>query len=79
MKSQSDIRVVLGYYALRIYMSGVLHLRLERSEFFGVSSWIDGGSKFCIEYHMVGGSITTEYDSRAKFEAILKELDRVLP
>lgn len=67
-----------GYECIRIYFGGVLHLHLQRPV-FAVQSWVlmkEG--KFTIQYTTAGGEITSEYDSREKWEAILNGLDKIL-
>lgn len=73
-----DIKIELGYDALKIYFNGVLHLRLKLSALLGVQSWRMGANNYFIEYTMVGGSITTEYDSEEKWKPILAAIDDLL-
>lgn len=73
---QIDVRV--EYDALRIFF-GVMHLHLIRSKLLGVQAWMRAPEgKFVIEYTVDGGTVTCDYDSREKWEAILDDLAKVL-
>lgn len=73
-----DVRVELGYNCLKVYFLDTLHLRIKLSELIGVQSWRTGDKNFSIEYTMIGGSVTTEYDCPEKWKAILSGVDRLL-
>lgn len=74
------IEVEVSHYNIVVRINGVTHLRLERRHYLGHQSWLDGNdrNKFVIEYTLVGGQITCDYDSREKWVTILDGLDRAL-
>lgn len=73
------IRLEKDFYWISIYINDVLHVLLDRSMFIGIQSWLEGDDKYVIEYYFKeGASITTEYNSKDKFEFILRELDSLL-
>jgi hypothetical protein len=70
--------VSVSYESLKIYFGGVLHLHLQRPV-FAVQSWVqERQAKFTIQYLTAGGEVTSEYDDREKWLAILAALDKVL-
>lgn len=74
-----NIEVVPEFEAIIVRIGGVMHLWFERPKLLGVQSWVMVGKRqFFIELVMDGGSITTDYDSREKWEAILRGLESVL-
>lgn len=63
----AEIRVTRDFDALKITIGGVLHLRLSRSKLLGVQSWVMSEEAwYFIEYTMVDGVISCDYDSREK-------------
>ncbi len=62
----------------RVYIDGVLHLHLPGE--FALQSWVERGRRnFVIEYTLATGAIvTSEYDSEAKWRAILAGMEDVL-
>lgn len=73
------ISVRRTYSAIRIYFGSVLHLHLDRSNLLAVQSWVTNGQlKFCIQFTMRGGDVLCEYDSRAKWETILRGLEEAI-
>lgn len=73
----------------KVYINDVLHLGVKKEEFTGVQSWLNpttpeersvgfGGMKYVIEITTKTNCIKCEYDSREKWEAILKLLDKHL-
>lgn len=74
-----QIEVTPEFEGIAIRIGGILHLWLDRRKLLGVTSWVmTGRRQFFIEFMMVGGSITTDYDTREKWETILKQLETVL-
>lgn len=72
-------RVELKFDSIRIYFGALLHLSIRRSELFAVQSWRRGAANYFIEYTARGGAaVLTEYDSREKFAAVLRQLDAAL-
>lgn len=64
---------------LRIYIDGILHVHLLSDRYVGLQSWIDGGTKYCIELTVSEGSnILMEYENKETWVAILKLLDENL-
>ncbi len=75
---KSPITVELGHDAIVIRFHGLIHLHLRRSKYIGFQSWMQGEKNYLIEYSMDGGSVLCEYDSREKWETIIRGLERVL-
>lgn len=70
--------VSISYESLKIRFGGVLHLRLERP-IYAVQSWAqERQAKYTIQYTTAGGEVTSEYDSKEKWESILAQLDGML-
>jgi hypothetical protein len=76
---QPEIRVVATYYAFKVMIGDLCHVRLDRQRFVGFQSWREGPCRFCIEYTLQGGDILTEYDTIEKWRAVLCGLEKVLP
>lgn len=71
-----NIKVVLSYNTLRIFIDNILHLSFKKDSLIGIQSWVEE-NKYCIEYYLVNGSILSEYDSVVKWKLILKELSKL--
>jgi hypothetical protein len=72
------IEVEISFFHLKIKFNGLVHLHINRSDFLGYQSWIDG-PKYCIEFTMKNNSvILCEYDTMEKFRTILEQLDERL-
>ena len=70
--------VAVDYESIKIRFGGLLHLHLRRP-IFAVQSWVEERqAKFTIQYTTAGGEVTSEYDDREKWKAILVEIDKVL-
>lgn len=70
--------IAVSYESIKIRFGGVLHLHLQRP-IFAVQSWVqERQAKFTIQYTTAGGEVTSEYDEREKWQAILVALDKIL-
>lgn len=70
--------VVVSYESIKIRFGGLLHLHLQRP-IYAVQSWVqERQAKFTIQYTTAGGEVTSEYDNREKWEAILSQIDKIL-
>jgi hypothetical protein len=70
--------IIVSYESIKIRFGGLLHLHLQRPV-YAVQSWVqERQAKFTIQYTTGGGDVTSEYDDREKWEAILSQLDKVL-
>lgn len=75
----SKIEVTPEFEAIAIRLNGVLHLWLDRKKLLGLQSWIMlGRRQYFIEFIMDGGNLTVDYDTREKWEAILKQIEPLL-
>lgn len=73
------IEVTPEFEAIAVRLNGVLHLWIDRTKFLGLSSWIiEGRCQFFIEVVMEGGNITTDYDTREKWETVLAGIQSIL-
>lgn len=76
--SSPAIQVTADFYAIRIHISGALHMHLDRSKLLAMHSWCDHLTSYSIEYVMTGGAMVTEYTDRGKWAAVLAGLEEVL-
>lgn len=61
---------------IRIYIDGLLHLRLPRDKNIKIQSWVEGHTKtYVIEIWCAGHSDFMVYDDGARWARILKLLD----
>lgn len=73
------IEVTPEFEAIVIRIGGIMHLWVDRTKLLGIQSWVMSGRRqFVIEFAMDGGTITTDYDTREKWEAILNGLHVLL-
>jgi hypothetical protein len=73
------IDVKVEYDAIRVLINDALHLHVIRSKLLGVQSWERRPEgKFVIEYVMDGGTMTSDYDDREKWAAVLDGLKKAL-
>lgn len=73
--------VAISHKAVRVTIDGIVHAHVDRARMMGFTSWIEGhpGHSYAIEFAMEGGAfILTEYDSRALWESILRQLAEVV-
>lgn len=74
----ADIAVTAVFEAIEVRINGVLHLRVSRP-ILAVQSWMQNRrSKFIIQYTLVGGEVTSEYDHQEHWLAILAGLEKTL-
>jgi hypothetical protein len=70
--------VTLGYESIKIHFGEVLHLHLSRP-IFAMQSWVqEREGKYTIQYTTAGGDVTSEYDDKEKWKAILSGMDKLL-
>jgi len=70
--------VSVSYECIKIRFGGILHLHLQRPV-YAVQSWVqERQAKFTIQYTTAAGEVTSEYDDKEKWLAILASLDKVL-
>ena len=70
--------VAVSYESIKIRFGGVLHLHLQRP-IYAVQAWVqEREAKFTIQYTTAAGEVTSEYDEREKWLAILAGLDKAL-
>jgi hypothetical protein len=79
MTERVEIEVTPEFEAIVIRIGGIMHLWIDRTKLLGVQSWVKTGRRqFFIEFAMESGCITSDYDTREKWEAILSQLQSVL-
>lgn len=64
--------------SIKIFVNDILHIQFERTRFIGISSWqyeTENGLYY-IEIVLDGGIISTDYDKREMWIAILTELEK---
>lgn len=70
--------VSIGFDCVKIHFGGVLHLHLLRP-IYAMQSWVqERHGKYTIQFTTGGGEVTSEYDDKEKWLAILAGLDRAL-
>jgi hypothetical protein len=70
--------ITIEYESIKIRFGGTLHLHLQRP-IFAVQAWVqERQSKYTIQYTTGGGEVTSEYDDKEKWVAILIALDKIL-
>lgn len=73
------VRAAAGFECISVHIDGLLHLWIERQKLLGMRSYIeDNGSLYGIVFAMDGGNIEVEYDTREKWEAVLKAVEPLL-
>jgi hypothetical protein len=77
-----EIRVCKSLYATCVYVNDLLHLQIKHEDYRFLYSYVEGegsGRRWFIEFYYKGmESIVIEYDSMEKWNAVLKELSKVL-
>lgn len=64
---------------IRIYIDGILHLRLPRDPNMKIQSWTEGHSKlYVIEFWCAGHLDCSAYDNKRLWTEILKIIDENL-
>lgn len=76
----SNVEVRASFSVLVIYINGLAHLRLDRTQLLGFQSWFTLADRsWTIEFYMREGEpIKLVHDDHARWEAILRKLDEVL-
>lgn len=73
-----DVQIKINHYDLRIMINGLPCVYILRKEFCGFQSWNDDESMFVIEFYTKKNKIRTEWDTREKWETVLKALNNKL-
>lgn len=66
---------------VKIHYDGLLHISFDREKFLGFQGYLDldkSRAPYCIEIILVGNTIMAEYNSREKWEQILKAIDELI-
>lgn len=64
---------------IQVYIQGGLHLHVNRRKFLGVQAWqYTHNRQYFIEFTLELGTITTEYNDKALWLAVLKAVTEVL-
>jgi hypothetical protein len=65
---------------VKLLIDGILHIEFNLDKLLGIHAFIDKDARYQwqIEIILEGNTITTEYTSREKWEAVLKELEKVV-
>jgi CRISPR/Cas system Type II protein with McrA/HNH and RuvC-like nuclease domain len=72
------IEVQLNHYDLRVLIDSLPHVYILRKDFVGYQGWADDNTMFIVEYYTTHNKIRTEFDSKQKWEEILKALNEKL-
>jgi hypothetical protein len=73
---KDKIKLEVKGYCIKIYMFGLLHLQLKKDDWYGLQSYKHSTGDYRIQYYLKSGMIETQYDDKAKWETILKLLDK---
>lgn len=76
MNNKYDIKVSAN--SIKLYINELLHLYIKKDDLTGLQSWIEGSDKqsFHIEFYTKNGEIECVYDSKEKWENILKLINK---
>ncbi len=74
MKVEHSVNVQVELTYVRILINGQLHLDIRRQHLIGIQSYKNGHKSFVIEYEYPKKVITSEYDKKEIWEAILRGL-----
>lgn len=74
-----EVTTKLYQSTLKVYIDGFLHLTIPKARFIALQSWIERPDWHVVEIYLEGQTITCEYTSLAKWQAILRALDEYLP
>jgi hypothetical protein len=74
----SPMCVELGHDAIVIRCHGLIHVHIRMSDYIGFQSWMNGDKNYAVEFTLRGGDLLCEYDSRDKWEAVLRGLEKIL-
>lgn len=69
-----SIKIVFN--TIRIYCNDLPYVVLNRNELVGVQAWTDDNDKYSIEFYLKTTSITTQQDSKEKWNELLKLIDK---
>ena len=73
-----NVKIILDNY-FKVYIDDFLHLCIKNNHIIGIQSWKETGINIWkIEYYIGDKIYLTEYDSKKKWESVLKELDKIL-
>lgn len=62
----------------KLYVNGLLHVCFKAADFKGFQSYKEREDWWCIEYYLTGDTvIETAYNDSSKWEAILKQIDKL--
>lgn len=79
MNSKNKVTCKSDSEDIRIYINGILHLRLPRDKNTKLQSWIEGHTKqFIIEIWCANHQDLMSYDNKELWKDILKILDENL-
>lgn len=74
-----QVEATAGFECFTVRINGILHLWVDQAKLLGVRAYIEkNDSVFGIVFAMDGGNLETEYDTREKWEAVLKAVEPLL-
>jgi hypothetical protein len=77
MANKTIVKIVKKNNFIYIYISTLLHLVFKTDTYIGFQSWIDEDYYIIEHYFNNGTTIKSKYDTKDKWQAILKELDLI--
>lgn len=78
-KAAAIMSVELEHDAIVIRCRGLIHVHIRRSEYLGFQSWRNGENNYAVEFTLRdSGVLLCEYDTREKWECVLRGLEKVL-
>lgn len=78
-QKKHTITLVVHNLYIRIYINGLLHLAIKEENLVAIQSYVSGtDARYCIDYILKDSYITSNYDTREKWQAVLKLLDENL-
>lgn len=64
--------------SVKVLFGDVVHINFRFDRYLGFQTWKHSEKHFCIEIKLAGGEISTEYDDREKWEAVIAGLTKAV-
>ncbi len=72
-----DVKVIVRYNHLKIYLDDVLHISIQIDDIVGIQSYLIGTDYYHIDYYTKTTTIDCRYTRKDIWISILKELDKI--
>lgn len=79
MKQKFNPTTKIDAGVFTLYVNGLMHLRFDVKNLLAFHSYKDSNSSYGIDVYLNGEAIVSlEYDTKEKWQAVLKELDKLI-